>query len=274
MKQQRRVLFALLLALLAAPSAAWAQAPAAAPAKEAVVFGQKIRYNDAGSGPVVVLPHGLGGNAANWAFNAPALAQKYRVIAPDQVGFGNSDKPLINYRVGTYVDFLDKFLAGLKVERATLAGNSMGGWIAAAYALKYPSKVERLGLLLGWRWAFFLLGFPGLCGAALLERRGGAAGGELLSARAVSDVARRGGGGRARHRGAAVARLRRRHLLLRRQPRRVRHRRAARRPHQRRARRGPKPAGYALRPAALSRGLSARRAAALAGGRKLETSRR
>jgi pimeloyl-ACP methyl ester carboxylesterase len=136
------LLFTLLLAATAA-----AQAPAAQPSKEAVVFGQKIQYLDAGSGPVVVLLHGLGGNGTNWAFNIPALAQKYRVIVPDQVGFGRSDKPLINYRVGTYVDFLDKFLAGLKVERVSLVGNSMGGWIAASYALKYPAKVERLVLV-------------------------------------------------------------------------------------------------------------------------------
>jgi 2-hydroxy-6-oxonona-2,4-dienedioate hydrolase len=142
---RRRALGAFLLTLLFAATAA-AQAPAPS-TKEAVVFGQKIQYTDTGSGPVVVLLHGLGGNSANWAFNVPALAQKYRVIAPDQVGFGRSDKPLINYRVGTYVDFLDKFLAALKVERASLVGNSMGGWIAASYALKYPAKVERLVLV-------------------------------------------------------------------------------------------------------------------------------
>src|ERR1051325_10630681 len=117
------------------------------PTKETTVFGQKIRYVDVGTGPVVVLLHGLGGNSSNWAFNFAALSAKYRVIAPDQVGFGRSDKPLINYRVGTYVDFLDKFLDELKVERATLVGNSMGGWIAAAYTLKYPGRVERLVLV-------------------------------------------------------------------------------------------------------------------------------
>jgi 2-hydroxy-6-oxonona-2,4-dienedioate hydrolase len=117
------------------------------PLKEAVVFGQKIKYVDVGSGPVVVLLHGLGGNSSNWAFNITALSAKYRVIAPDQIGFGRSDKPLINYRVGTYADFLDKLLDGLNVERATLVGNSMGGWIAALYAVKYPKRVERLVLV-------------------------------------------------------------------------------------------------------------------------------
>ena len=146
MKPHRQVSFALLFALLSVASAA-AQAPAAQPQKEAVVFGQKIKYVDAGSGPVVVLLHGLGGNSTNWAFNTPALAQKFRVVVPDQVGFGQSDKPLINYRVGTYVDFLDKFLSELKVERATLVGNSLGGWIAAAYALKYPARADKIVLV-------------------------------------------------------------------------------------------------------------------------------
>ena len=146
MKQYGKAFFALLFTLCLAASAA-AQMPAAQPQKEAVVFGQKIKYVDAGSGPVVVLLHGLGGNSTNWAFNTPALAQKFRVVVPDQVGFGGSDKPLINYRVGTYVDFLDKFLSELKVERATLVGNSMGGWVAAAYALKHPTKVDKLVLV-------------------------------------------------------------------------------------------------------------------------------
>src|ERR1044071_7183928 len=146
MKQHRKAFFALLFVLLSAASAA-AQAPVAQPSKEVVVFGQKIKYVEAGSGPVVVLLHGMGGNATNWAFNTPALAGKFRVVVPDQVGFGQSDKPLINYRIGTYVDFLDKFLSELKVERAALVGNSMGGWVAAAYALKYPGKVEKLVLV-------------------------------------------------------------------------------------------------------------------------------
>jgi pimeloyl-ACP methyl ester carboxylesterase len=115
--------------------------------KEVTVFGQKIHYVEMGSGPVVVLLHGLGGNAANWAFNVPALAQKYRVVVPDQVGFGRSDKPLINYRVGTYADFLDKFLDELKIEKASLVGNSMGGWVAALYAVQRPARVERLVLV-------------------------------------------------------------------------------------------------------------------------------
>lgn len=115
--------------------------------KYAMVYGAKIHYVEAGSGPTVILLHGLGGSSGDFTFNIASLAQKFRVIAPDQLGFGNSDKPMIDYRIGTYVDFLDRFLTELKIERASLVGNSLGGWIAASYALAHPARVERLVLV-------------------------------------------------------------------------------------------------------------------------------
>lgn len=115
--------------------------------KDVTVFGQKIHYQEAGSGPVVVLLHGLGGSSVNWALNTAPLAQKFRVIVPDQIGFGKSDKPLISYRIGTYVDFLDAFLTQLKIEKASVVGISLGGWIAASYAITYPKRVEKLILV-------------------------------------------------------------------------------------------------------------------------------
>ncbi|HST22414.1 MAG TPA: alpha/beta hydrolase [Blastocatellia bacterium] len=115
--------------------------------KTATVYGVKIHYQEAGSGPAVILLHGLGGDVSNWAQTIGPLSQKYRVIVPDQIGFGRSDKPMINYRVGTLVDFLDGFYKELKLERASLVGNSLGGWTAAAYTLAHPEKVERLVLV-------------------------------------------------------------------------------------------------------------------------------
>lgn len=120
----------------------------AAPAdKVATVFGQKIHYIEAGAGPVVILLHGLGGDVSNWAPTIGPLSQKYRVIVPDQIGFGRSDKPLINYRVGTLVDFLDAFYKQIGITRASLVGNSLGGWTVAAFALAHPEKVDRLVLV-------------------------------------------------------------------------------------------------------------------------------
>lgn len=135
--------------LLLLSVSAFAQTSAAPQEKTATVFGAKIRYLEAGdsSKTTVILLHGLGAQAESWQLNIAALAQSYRVIAPDQIGFGKSDKPLLKYRLGTYADFLDKFMAELKIEKAHLVGNSMGGWVAGFYAIKYPAKVEKIVLV-------------------------------------------------------------------------------------------------------------------------------
>lgn len=145
----KRKLFGLLLFLMILSALSFsAFAQTAMQEKSATIFGAKIYYLEAGDAtkPKVILLHGLGADAASWQFNIAALAAKYHVIAPDQVGFGQSDKPLLKYRVATYVDFLDKFMAQLKIEKATLVGNSLGGWIAALTAIKYPNRVEKIVL--------------------------------------------------------------------------------------------------------------------------------
>src|SRR5215213_6309660 len=140
MKKLRTIV--LLLTILCLATLANAQT-----SKEILVFGQKIHYVEAGSGPTVILLHGLGGSTQMWQFNIAALAEKYHVVVPDQIGFGKSDKPLVNYRIRTYVDFLDQFCKQLKIERATLVGNSMGGWIAAMFTAAFPDRVDKLVLV-------------------------------------------------------------------------------------------------------------------------------
>jgi pimeloyl-ACP methyl ester carboxylesterase len=120
--------------------------------KTIVVFGQSIHYWDVGSGPVVVLVHGLGSRKEDWLPVLGALAQKYRLLVPDQLGFGKSDKPLLDYSVQTYVDFLNEFLRQLKVEKVSLVGESLGGWISALYAVELADgahliPMERLVLV-------------------------------------------------------------------------------------------------------------------------------
>jgi pimeloyl-ACP methyl ester carboxylesterase len=134
---------ALLLTIALAVTAA-AQAPET---KQVEVYGQKINYVEAGSGPTVILLHGLGGDTTNWALTIPALAKNHHVYVPDQIGFGASDKPLINYRVATLVEFLNGFCKKLGIEKASVVGNSLGGWTAAAFALAYPDKVDKLVLV-------------------------------------------------------------------------------------------------------------------------------
>src|SRR5215472_500767 len=114
--------------------------------KFVTVYGAKIHYVEAGSGATLVLIHGLADDVTIWDSVIPALSGRFRVIALDQIGFGRSDKPLLNYRVSTFVDFLDGFLTDLKIERASIIGNSLGSWVAAACALEHPERIERLVL--------------------------------------------------------------------------------------------------------------------------------
>lgn len=146
MNSIRRNFLALLL-LLCASVATFAAQTNAPVEKDTLIFGQKIYYLEAGSGPTVILLHGLGGSARAWQPNIGPLAEKFHVFALDQFGFGKSDKPFVNYRIRTYVDFLDQFCKQLKIERATLIGSSMGGWIAASYTAAFPDRVDKLVLV-------------------------------------------------------------------------------------------------------------------------------
>jgi pimeloyl-ACP methyl ester carboxylesterase len=122
------------------------QTPGQPADKTVAVFGQSIHYFDLGSGPVVVLVHGLGSRKEDWLPVLEPLAQKYRLLVPDQIGFGKSDKPLLDYTVQTYVDFLNEFLRQLKVEKASLVGESLGGWISALYAVELSDGAHLIAL--------------------------------------------------------------------------------------------------------------------------------
>ena len=135
------VIMALFFLTISAFGQAWQE-------KNVIVFGAKINYVDVGdpAKPTVILLHGLGGSIGNWQTTIGPISQSYHVIALDQIGFGKSDKPFLKYRVGTYVDFLDKFMSELKIDKASLVGNSLGGWIAGLMAIKYPNRVEKIVL--------------------------------------------------------------------------------------------------------------------------------
>ncbi len=141
------VVFTLLFAIASSTSAIAQRGPMSAHDKFVTVYGQKIHYLEAGSGPAVILLHAVGADAAEWSKVIGPLAQKYRIIAPDQVGFGESDKPFLNYRMGTLVSFLEGLYKELKIERASLVGHSASGGAAANFALAHPEKVERLALV-------------------------------------------------------------------------------------------------------------------------------
>jgi len=154
MRRRAALAAALLLLALGArdPSAARAAGRTVPPRIEnrtLSVFGQKIHYLEAGAGRPVILLHGFGGSAESWRTTMSALAADFRLFAPDQVGFGASDKPAMEYSLETLVDFLERFLTVLGLKQADLVGHSMGGRVACLFALAHPERVSRLALLSG-----------------------------------------------------------------------------------------------------------------------------
>jgi len=133
------VITALVAPILHAASANPLLIPASAlpPQKTVLVFGQKIAYYDLGSGPIIVLVHGFASQARfDWGNVMLPLSKNHRVIALDEIGWGHSDKPAIDYSIQTFVDFLGEFLRVMKVDHFALAGESLGGWIVADYTIQ------------------------------------------------------------------------------------------------------------------------------------------
>lgn len=141
-----RVGVSLLAAAAAATIGLAAQARVDAVAKDVTVLSFKLHYLEAGSGPPVVLLHGLGGDGSRWGPNIGPLAKDFHVFALDQIGFGQSDKPLANYHTGMLSEFLVDFLKAVGVSKASLVGNSMGAGVALYTAAKFPDVVDRIVL--------------------------------------------------------------------------------------------------------------------------------
>ena len=119
--------------------------------KSIVANGIVTNYHDIGSGFPVLLIHGSGPGVsawANWRLTIPALAWQRRVIAPDMVGFGFSERPAgIRYNLDTWVAQAIGLLDALEIDCADLVGNSFGGGLALALAIRHPTRVRRLVLM-------------------------------------------------------------------------------------------------------------------------------
>ena len=127
-----------------------APAPLAAPvAKDVTVLSYKIHYWEAGSGAPILLLHGTGGEGARWMPNIKALSTGFHVFAIDQIGFGESDKPLTNYHSGVMAEFAAGFLKAVGVQKASIIGQSMGAGVAIYIAVHYPQMVDHLVLVDG-----------------------------------------------------------------------------------------------------------------------------
>ena len=120
-------------------------------ANSIVAGGIGTNYHDRGEAPPVLFIHGSGPGVsawANWRLAIPALSKSYRVIAPDMVGFGFSDRRAgVSYTVETWVAQAVGLLDALGIAKAHVVGNSFGGAIVLAMAIRHPERVRRLVLM-------------------------------------------------------------------------------------------------------------------------------
>ncbi len=115
--------------------------------RETLLHGHRVAYRCAGSGPVIVLVHGITSTSATWERVMPYLADRFTVIAPDLLGHGESAKPRGDYSLGAYASGVRDILVALGHDRATFVGHSLGGGIAMQLAYQFPERCERLVLV-------------------------------------------------------------------------------------------------------------------------------
>src|ERR671936_888788 len=115
--------------------------------REIELHGHCVAYRCAGSGPVLVLVHGITSTSATWERVMPALAKRFTVVAPDLLGHGGSAKPRGDYSLGAYASGIRDLVIALGHERATFVGHSLGGGVAMQLAYQFPEHCERLVLV-------------------------------------------------------------------------------------------------------------------------------
>ncbi|WP_018993072.1 alpha/beta fold hydrolase [Aromatoleum toluclasticum] len=120
-------------------------------ARSVAAAGIRTNYHDVGAGHPLLMIHGSGPGVsawANWRLVMPMLAERARVIAPDMVGFGFSERPAgQRYDLDVWVEQAVGLLDALDIERTDLVGNSFGGALALALAIRHPRRVRRLVLM-------------------------------------------------------------------------------------------------------------------------------
>ncbi len=111
------------------------------------LHGRRVIYRVAGSGPPVVLIHGMLNSSSHWQAVALELAREHTVVAPDLIGHGDSAAPRGDYSLGAHAASIRDLLAAIGVERATIVGHSLGGGVAMQFFYQFPQRVERLVLV-------------------------------------------------------------------------------------------------------------------------------
>jgi 2-hydroxy-6-oxonona-2,4-dienedioate hydrolase len=108
------------------------------------VKGVRTRSIEAGEGEVIILLHGTGGHAEAYGRNIKRHAEHFRTISLDMIGHGYSDAPDIDYQMDTFVEHLHDFVDTIGADRVSISGESLGGMIAALFAIKYPERTRRI----------------------------------------------------------------------------------------------------------------------------------
>ncbi|MBS1694413.1 MAG: alpha/beta hydrolase [Actinobacteria bacterium] len=111
------------------------------------IHGYRRAFRTAGTGPAILLIHGIGDNSTTWGTVQAKLAQRFTVIAPDLLGHGRSDKPRADYSVAAYANGMRDLLSVLDHDRVTVVGHSLGGGVAMQFAYQFPQLVDRLILV-------------------------------------------------------------------------------------------------------------------------------
>jgi pimeloyl-ACP methyl ester carboxylesterase len=111
------------------------------------LHGRRVIYRLAGSGPPVVLIHGMLNSSSHWQSVALNLARDHTVIAPDLIGHGDSAAPRGDYSMGAHAVSIRDLLAAIGVDRASIVGHSLGGGVAMQFFYQFPQRVERLALI-------------------------------------------------------------------------------------------------------------------------------
>jgi pimeloyl-ACP methyl ester carboxylesterase len=115
--------------------------------EELTLYGNRTTFRTGGSGPVILLVHGITGSSAHWEPLLPLLAERFTVIAPDLLGHGQSAKPRGDYSLGAYAAGVRDLLIALGHSTATVVGHSLGGGIAMQFSYQFPERCERLVLI-------------------------------------------------------------------------------------------------------------------------------
>jgi pimeloyl-ACP methyl ester carboxylesterase len=121
--------------------------PSGFEAHEVDLHGHRVVYRAAGSGPTVVLIHGMLNSSRHWEAVAERLAGSHRVIAPDLIGHGDSATPRGDYSLGAHAAGIRDLLTTIGVERASIVGHSLGGGVAMQFFYQFPQRTERLVLI-------------------------------------------------------------------------------------------------------------------------------